>query len=81
MEKYKEGTIFELFENDNQDYIILKNVKLDDVQYLVVAPVEGNIDNLKMNTQKMMIIKVNEDDSIDIIDDESIIGSVVENMF
>lgn len=81
MEKYKEGTIFELFENDNQDYIILKNVKLDDVQYLVVAPVEGNIDNLKMNTKKMMIIKVNEDDSIDIIDDESIIGSVVENMF
>lgn len=81
MEKYKEGTIFELFENDNQNYIILKNVKIDKIQYLVVAPVEGNFDNLNMNSKKMIIVKVNEDDSIDIIDDENIIGLVIENMF
>lgn len=81
MEKYKEGTIFELFENDNQNYIILKNVKIDKIQYLVVAPVEGKFDNLNMNSKKMIIVKVNEDDSIDIIDDENIIGLVIENMF
>ena len=81
MEKYKEGTIFELFENDNQNYIILKNVKIDKIQYLVVAPVEGKFDNLNMNSKKMIIVKVNEDDSIDIIDDENIIGLVIENIF
>lgn len=81
MEKYKEGTIFELFENDNQNYIILKNVKIDKIQYLVVAPVDGEFDNLNMDPKKMIIVKVNEDDSIDIIDDENIIGLVIENMF
>ena len=81
MDKYKEGTIFELFENDNQNYIILKNVKIDKIQYLVVAPVEGKFDNLNMNSKKMIIVKVNEDDSIDIIDDENIIGLVIENIF
>ena len=59
----------------------MKNVKIDKIQYLVVAPVEGKFDNLNMNSKKMIIVKVNEDDSIDIIDDENIIGLVIENMF
>ena len=82
MEKYKEGTVFELYENDPQEYIILKNVELDDDLYLVVVPVSNEENKLKMDTKKLFLLKVNKElDNIEIERKEEIINNLIDNLF
>lgn len=81
MEQFQEGTVFELFENDPQEYIILKKLNLDEKIYLVVVPVDGEQDNLKMNTKKLLLLKVNGVNDIEIEADDTIIRKVVDNLF
>lgn len=81
MEQYKEGTVFELYENDEQEYIILKNINIDGSKYLVVAPVNGEKENLKMEAKKLLLLKINSDNGIEIEEDEIIIRKVIDNLF
>ena len=47
MDKYKVGTVFELYENDNQEYIIVHNMEKDKWIYLLVTPVYNQSGRLK----------------------------------
>ncbi|MBR5227407.1 MAG: hypothetical protein IKV94_02075 [Clostridia bacterium] len=82
MEQYKEGTVFALYENSDQEYIILKNVKSEEGIYLVVSPVLGDVNNLKLDASKSMLLKVDpQTNDITFVKDENIIRSIVDNIF
>ena len=49
--------------------------------YCVVAPVQGQTPDLKMNTKKLLLLKVDSLNNIEIIDDEITIAKVLDNLF
>ena len=82
MEQYKEGTVFVLYENDPQEYIILKRVELEEDLYLVVVPVSNEENKLKMDTKKLFLLKVNKGlENIEIECDNEVIKKVIDNLF
>ena len=38
MKKYEEGTVFQLYKNEDSDYIVLKSVEYKECEYIVAAP-------------------------------------------
>lgn len=81
MEQYKEGIVFNLYEDDDQEYMILKNINIEGITYLVVVPVHGERENLKMEAKKLLLLKINSDNGIEIEEDEIIIRKVIDNLF
>lgn len=82
MEQYKEGTVFSLYEDSDDDYIVLKTLNLDNKIYLIVCPVTGEKENLKMDTSKLVLINVDEKtNDIEFVKDEEIIGKAIDMAF
>jgi len=82
MEQYKEGTVFELDENSGREYIILKNIIYNEEFYLIVSPVIGDKDNLKMEASGMFVLKVDSNtNNIEFIKDDETIKIIVDKMF
>ena len=80
MEKYKPGTVFELYKDDNQEYMIVNNVEKEENVYLLVVPIYNQDGEIKTNYAKVMLLKVNKQtDDIEIESDESIIREVVDD--
>lgn len=79
MNKYQEGTVFELYENDNKEYVIIKNVEIEKNIYLLVAPVYGEGKNLTFKYNEIILLKVNKDtDEMGFETDEKVVKKVVE---
>lgn len=79
MEKYKIGTVFELYKNDNQEYLIINNVEKEKNIYLLVVPVYNVNGKIKANYEKVMLLNVNkETDEIEIETNEEVIAEVVD---
>ena len=82
MDHYKEGTVFELDENSGEEYIIIKNTKLDNEIYLVVSPLVGENNNKRIDVSDVFILKVDsQTDDVDFVKDEKIISSVIDMIF
>lgn len=80
MDKYKVGTVFELYENDEQEYIIVDNMEKDKWIYLLVTPVYNESGRLKTDYTKIMLLRVHkENEEIDIETDEKVIAEMVDN--
>ena len=80
MEKYKPGTVFELYENDNKEYMIVNNVEKEDRVYILVVPIYNQDGKIKTDYTKVMLVNVNKQtDDMQIVTDESIIREVVED--
>ena len=81
MNKYKEGTVFELYDNDDRKFMILKNTEIEDVIYLVVAPVNDEEEKIKINPTGVLLLRVDkETDDISFEHNKDIITKVVNNM-
>ena len=82
MNQYKEGTVFQIRDGENEEYIVLKNMQIDGELYLVVAPISGEKDNLKLNSKKIVLLRVNsQTNEIEFEDDELIIRRVIDSLF
>jgi len=82
MDKYKIGTVFELYENDSQEYMIINNLEKEEYVYILVVPVYNIDKELKADYSKVMLLKVNkETDNMDIETDMKIIKEVVDDTF
>lgn len=80
MEKYKIGTVFELYENENQEYLIVNNIEKEKNIYLLIVPVYNVKGKIKANYEKVMLLNVDkETDEIEIETNEKIIAEVVDN--
>ena len=78
MEKYKIGTVFQLYEGEEQEYVILNNVKLESGLYLLITPIEMKNGEVKTDYSKVMLLNVNEKtDEISIETDREIVKQVV----
>ena len=79
MEKFKPGTVFDLFENDDQEYMIVNNVEKEDKVYLLVVPIYNKGGEIQTDYTKVMLVNVNKHtDDIEIETNESIIREVVD---
>lgn len=79
MERYKPGTVFDLFENDDQEYMIVNNVEKEDKVYILVVPIYNKDGEVKTNYTKVMLLSVDKKtDDMKIETDENIISEVVE---
>lgn len=74
--KYNKGVIFKLDEKDKQLYLILSNIEKDNIQYLLVMPID-NINKIVIDYTKSFLIKVDENDNLEIVDDKEQIRYVV----
>ena len=78
MDKYKVGTIFQLYENDEKNYLIVSNVELEKGIYLLVVPFD-NENKTKLEYSKAILLKVNkETDEITIETDQNITSEVIK---
>ena len=81
MDKYKEGTIFSLYEDSDEDYLVLKRSEIDGNIYILVTPVKINEDNLKYNEEKLILLSVDEKtEEIAFETDVDIITKVVDDL-
>lgn len=79
MEKYQEGTVFELYENDATKYIVLKKVELDGNVYLLISELHGAKNNYGIDPKKLILIHVDKDtDEITFENNKEIIRQVVD---
>lgn len=79
MDKYNIGTIFELYENDNQQYVIINNFEKENNIYLLVAPVE-NKEEIKVEYEKVILLNVDKKtDEIKFEVNEEIIAEMVDD--
>lgn len=79
MDKYQVGTIFQLYENNEQLYLIVSNVELESGIYLLVVPIDNEEKNTKVEYAKAILLKVNkETDEITIETDKDITSEVIE---
>lgn len=60
MDKYKPGTVFELYKNDSQEYMIVNNVEKDETVYLLVVPVYKEDGKIKTDYTKVILLNVNK---------------------
>ena len=82
MNKYKEGTVFELYDNDDRKFIVLKHVEIEGVDYLVVTPVNDKEEKVKINPTGVLLLSVDkETDNINFEYNKEIIAKVVNSMF
>jgi len=80
MEKYKQGTVFELYKDDSQEYMIVNNIEKEDNVYLLVVPIYNQDGKIKTDYTKVMLLNVNKQtDDMEIVTDESIIREVVDD--
>ena len=79
MERYKPGTVFNLYENDKQEYMIVNNVEKEEVVYILVVPIYKEDGKIKTDYSKVILLNVNKKtDNMQVETDESIIREVVE---
>ena len=82
MEKYKAGTVFELYKDDNQEYMIVNSVEKENNVYLLVVPIYKENEEIKTDYTKVMLLNVNkETDDMEIETDLEIIKEVVNITF
>ena len=74
--KYNKGVVFKLDESDKQLYLILSNVKKDNVQYILVLPVD-DIKKIVIDYTKSFLMKVDENDNLTVEDDRELVSYVV----
>jgi len=78
MDKYKVGTIFQLYEDDEQLYVVMSNVELEKETYLLVTPVNQVEKNFQIDYSSVFLVKVNnETENISIETNKEIIKNVV----
>ena len=81
MDKYKAGTVFELYEDDKQEYIIVDNLEKENDVYLLVTPIYNEKGRIKTDYSKVMLLKVNKGtDEINIETDEKVISERVDKI-
>lgn len=81
MEQYKEGTVFEMYEGDDKDYVVLKKTNIENKIYLVVAPLKNKEDNSKIDPTGLLVINVDEQtDDIEFVKDEKIVRQVIDSV-
>lgn len=79
MDKYNIGTIFELYENDSQQYVIINNLEKENNIYLLVAPIE-NQEITKVKYDKAILLNVNKkSEEINFETNEEIITQIVDD--
>jgi len=79
MEKYKEGSVFELYENDNSEFIILKKAEIENNIYLLISQLYGTKNNLGINSRDMLLIQVDKNtDAMELVDNKQIIRAVID---
>jgi len=79
MDKYKEGTVFELYEDDESQYVVLKNVEIDDSIYLLISQLYGARNNYGINPNQIILINVDKKtDEIAFVNNKDIIRQVVD---
>ena len=74
--KYNKGVVFKLDESDKQLYLILSNVKKDNVQYILVLPVD-DVNKIVIDYTKSFLMKVDENDNLTVEDDRELVSYVV----
>lgn len=82
MNKYQEGTVFQLYEDDDRKFMVVKNVEIDDFIYLVVTPINDHNEKIKINPTGVLLLRINKDtNDISFEHDKEIIKKVVNSMF
>lgn len=82
MDKYKEGTVFELYDDDDRRFIILKHTEINGVDYLVVTPINDEEEKIKINPTGVLLLRVDkETDDVSFEHNKEIITKVVNTMF
>lgn len=78
MNKYKEGTVFEL--DNGKDYMIVDSLSKNEYTYVLSSPIKYENKKVKTDFNKMLLVKVNnKTDEMDIETDEKIIEEVIRN--
>lgn len=79
IEDYKPGTVYELYENDSQEYIIIDTIEEKENLFFFTAPVIGTKKDLKAYYDKTFLIKVKkETGDLEIEKDKEVVKRIWE---
>lgn len=82
MNKYEVGTVFELFENEDQEYMILDNYEKGENVYVFATPIETDKKGvIRSDYTKVLLIRINKaTDEMKVETDEKIIEEATESL-
>lgn len=82
MNKYETGTVFELFENDIQEYVILDSYDKGENVYVFATPVEREKTGvIRADYTQVLLVRINKStDEMKVETDEKIIEEATENL-
>lgn len=81
MNKYEVGTVFELFENDKQEYIILDTYDKDEYVYAFVTTISDKKGTVTADYTNAMLVRIDKNtDEMKIETDEKIIEEATDNL-
>ena len=75
IDKYQKGIIFKMYDDSDDKYLIVGNEVVDNNRYLLVMPVD-DMKNITVDYKKVFMVKVNQDDTLSIEDDDDLIEKV-----
>ena len=82
MNKYEIGTVFELFENNNQEYMIIDNYEKGENVYAFVTPIETDKKGVvRTDYSKAMLVRINKiTDEMKVETNENIIAEATDSL-
>lgn len=78
--KYRNGTVFKVYEDSERMYLIVENTKIEEDLFLLVMPVE-NIKEIDIELKKLIVFRVTKDEEMSIEKDVEVIEKVLKKVF
>ena len=78
--KYRNGTVFKVYEDSDRMYLIVENTKIEEDLFLLVMPVE-NIKEIDIELEKLIVFRVTKDEEMSIEKDVEVIEKVLKQVF
>lgn len=79
MEQFEEGTMFELYENSNEYYVVLRVIKINEENYFFVTPAISENNDVKINPAGLFLLRFDQMTSdVEFVEDEEIISKAID---
>ena len=75
--KYEEGMLVKLYENDDEEYYIIRTIEIDNETYLLLQLVGENVEEIKLELDKLYIVKLGTSDDFEYVKDANLIKNII----
>ena len=80
MKKYEKGSVIEFQNTALGELLIIDECLEEDLQYLLVVPYKPTDENVDIEMDKLVLLKVKEDGNAFVVTDKQIVQKIVDKL-